>query len=220
MDANVGLENLILARDQLSALGVRYFLMDGTLLGLVRDGRFIDSEGEDLDIGVLAEDFNVLSFGLFTSMMRRHGFVFHFPGIWGKNFISHWWRKNTQVDVYFYFRRGDQRFTRAFDVKSDQFVEFSYPAWMIETTSRVQFYGNMFTIPRHSEAVLTHQYGNWKVRQVEWDWTISPLNITFRATATRWQMLQSYLSRRMLGLSNRLMGRISELKRSMGGLKI
>lgn len=209
MDAKIGLENLILARDALTAVNVRYFLMDGTLLGLVRDGRFIDWD-TDIDIGVLPEDFSVLSFGLYTSLMRRSGFTYQFVGVWGKHFVVHWWRKNLQLDLCFYFRRGDQRV--AYSSDGCESFETSYPAPLIESFSPVDFYGKTFMVPEYKEAVLSHQYGDWKIRRTDWNWRTSPLNVLIRPTrATKWKMVQSRLSNKILGLSRRVMGGVSDL---------
>lgn len=212
MDAKSGLENLILARDALTALNLRYFLMDGTLLGLVRDGCFIDGD-YDIDIGVFAEDFTVLSFGLYTSLMRRNGFTYQFQGVWGKFFVASWHRRNVRIDLCFYFRRGEQRILYACDFATRQVIEFSYPARLIETIAPVDFYGETFMAPKHKEAVLSHEYGDWKIPRRDWNWTTSPLNITRRTKITKWGMVESRLSSRILGLSRRVMGRTSDLMR-------
>lgn len=217
MDAQNGIEDLILARDALTAFNVRYFLMDGTLLGLVRDGCFIDSEKEDIDIGVLAEDFTVLSFGLYTSLMRRKGFTGSITGVWGKYLVVHWERKKIQVDLWFYFRRGDQRITYGFD---EDIIEFSYPAWQLETFAPVDFYGKTFMAPKHKEAVLAHQYGDWKIRRADWDWRTSPLNIAARRPhIPKWKTLPLPLKLKTLPsrLSNRILRGIWS---AMGAIRI
>jgi hypothetical protein len=210
MDAKIALENLVLARDALTQLKIPYFLADGTLLGLVRGGCFIDSD-DDIDIGVLAEDFNILTFGLFASLMRRRGFFHrHFHGVWGKYFVAHWWRQDVVVDTGFYFRRGDQRITHGFD--KSHIIEFSYPARLFEARSQVEFYGNTFMAPEDGTAVLSHQYGDWRVPRTDWEWKTSPPNITRRIRTTKWKMLQSRVSNRILGLSARVMGHLSSFR--------
>lgn len=205
MDTKIGFENLILARDVFTALNVPYFLTDGTLLGLVRNGCFIDHD-TDIDIGVLAEDFNVLSFGRYASLMRRKGFAHQFLGVWGKCFIAHWHRENVMIDICFYFRRGDQRVAYMFD--GPHIIESSYPAWLIETLSPVDFYGETFMAPKHKKAVLSHQYGDWKTPRTDWDWRTSPLHITRRTRKTNWNRLQIRLTNCILGLSERVSGQL------------
>lgn len=202
MDTKIGLENLILARDALTSLNVRYFLIDGTLLGLVRNGSFLDSD-EDVDIGVLAEDFNIRSFGLYTSRMRGKEFAPDFYGVWGSSFIAQWWRKNVFVDLAFYFRRDDQRV--AYGFYAGEIIEFSYPAWLIETHSPIEFLGQSFMAPKHEEAMLSHQYGNWQIPRADWDWTKSSLHITSRTRMTKWKKLQHRLSNRVVQLSEIMM---------------
>jgi hypothetical protein len=206
MDAQIGIQNLILARDVLTALNVRYFLTDGTLLGLVRNGYFLDHEKEDIDIGVLAEDFSLPTFVRYAALMRRKGFKYGFLGLWGEYFVTHWQRENVVIDIGFYFRRGDQRILYGID--ESNIIEFSYPARLIEALSPVEFYGNTFMAPKHDTAVLSHQYGDWKNPRTDWEWQTSPLNITGRSRATKWKMLQSYLSNRILRLSARVMAHL------------
>ena len=100
------------------------------------------------------------------------GFTYRFYGVWGKHFQIQCLRKNVQVDVFFYFRRGDQRITHGFD--THHIIAFSYPARLLETLAPVDFYGKTFMAPKHKEAVLTHQYGDWKIRRTDWDWRTSP----------------------------------------------
>lgn len=204
MDTNIALENLLLARDVLNAINVRYFLADGTLLGSVRDRRFIDGDN-DIDIGVFAEDFDVISFGLYASLMRRKGFERQLMGIWNKYFVVQWMRRNVMVDVAFYFRRGDRRIAHVFD--KGRILELSYPAEIIETLSPVDFYGNTFMAPKNEAAVLSYQYGDWTVRRSDWDWRTSPLNLSPWKSTTKLDSLYSSLSIGILRLSDKVMGR-------------
>ena len=150
METHTALENLILVRDVLSALKVRYFLSDGTLLGLTRNGRFIEWDN-DIDVGILAEDFNVRTFGLCAAGMKQNGFSYHFRGGWKKNLTARWLRQNVQVDFFFYFRLGDQRVFRLFD--TDEIIEYRYPAKLIEELVPVNFYGLSFMVPKERESV-------------------------------------------------------------------
>lgn len=192
MDAKVALENLILARDALKAVNVRYFLIDGTLLGLVRDGCFIEWD-YDVDVGVLGEDFTALSFARYLLIMRKNGFTpVYFGGQWKNYFGIHWSRKNVELDIFFYWRRDDKRVAHVID--GDQVIEFSYPAPLIETLSPLEFYSEPFMAPKFKEAVLTHEYGDWTVCKQDWDFRTSQLNITRRFRRTWWDQLRVKLS--------------------------
>jgi hypothetical protein len=172
-----GLENLVIAREVFADLGVRYFLMDGTLLGLVRDGKFIERDDEDLDIGLFAEDFDLVTFCLLVTKMIEKGFDPVWGGCtdsFGKSFVLPWWRKGVKLDLDFYVRLGDRRIIQC----AYKNLRFWYPADMIERLCPVEFLGEVFMVPEKKEAVLAHQYGDWKTPKVmDWDWSTSPLNI-------------------------------------------
>jgi phosphorylcholine metabolism protein LicD len=198
MDTQTALENLILARNVLEAVKVRYFLIDGTLLGLTRGGRFIEWD-DDIDVGIFAEDFNVRTFGLFAAAMKQNGFSYHTEGGWKRTLTAHWWRKNLRIDFSFYFRRGDQRVIWV--CAKDEFIEFSYPAKLIEELVSVDFYGSPFMVPKEREAVLTHSYGDWKVPRTDYNWKTSPLHISARTKTTTGKRVRSFLSRHALRAS-------------------
>jgi len=170
-----GIRNLTIARDVLTELGVRYFLIDGTLLGLVREKNFIPHD-KDLDIGVFAEDFTPLTFGLCVSKMMEQGFILqHCYGEWDKHFEAAWRRKDLKLDFFFYFKKENKRVFTAY--KGNDVIEYWYPSSMIELLAPVSFLGETFTAPRDPEAVLRHKYGDWKTPDKNWDWAYSPLNV-------------------------------------------
>ena len=174
MDGKTALAALVRARDALVAANVRYFLSDGTLLGLVRHGTFIKWDS-DIDLGVMAEDFNVRSFVRFMVLMHQKGFSLRYlSGRWRRNFAAGWVRKNIKIDLFFYSRRGDLRIAPAFDF--GRFCEFSYPASLIETLLPAEFCGETVMAPKDKEAVVAHEYGDWQVPRPDFDWRTSCLN--------------------------------------------
>lgn len=197
MDHTIALENLILARDALTAVNVRYFLVDGTLLGIVRNGSFIEWD-IDIDVAVLAEDFTSRSFARYASLMRSKGFTCQFYGVWGKCFVAHWNRRGVRVDNWFYFRRGDRRIARGYSWSD--IVEVFYPAYLIEERAPIDFSGEIFMAPKHKEAVLSHAFGgDWRIPKKEWDWRSSPPNIIRYTKTTKLTKLLSYLTCKALG---------------------
>ncbi|MBS0280404.1 MAG: LicD family protein, partial [Proteobacteria bacterium] len=193
MDEQNALAALILTRDIMAAIKLRYFLTDGTLLGIVRDNNFIASDS-DIDIGVFAEDFNIFSFGLLASLMRLNGFSHRFLGVWGKHFAVHWTRKNVLVDVSFYFKNGDQRVSYAMD--DTNIFKITFPADLIETLAPIEFRGHSFTAPKDPRAILSYQYGDWSVPRPDWDWKESPLNIARWKKVTLEEKFKSKVSNR------------------------
>ena len=192
MDPDVALENLVLAREVFVSVGVRYFLMHSTLLGLTRNGGFIEWD-PDMDIGVFAEDFTRATFVRYIFVMRNMGFSLQFlGGQWGKYFQACWSRNGVQFDIPFYYRRDDKRVTFSFD--PHEVIEFSFPAPLLEELVPVAFGGESFMAPKDKEAVLAYEYGDWQVPKPDWDWRTDPLNLTHRRKRTALELWRSRFS--------------------------
>jgi hypothetical protein len=84
-------------------LGIQTFLIDGVVLGLVRDGTpFIEGDN-DIDVGIFGD------FEKFRVELVKNGFIC--KRIWKIN--AHFLKYNILFDVFFDFH--DQKFLRSFD---------------------------------------------------------------------------------------------------------
>lgn len=138
-----------------------YCLMDGTLLGAVRDGDFCPGDEDDLDIGVLDKDYDQvdvvlarltpLGFQKYKPLMfkgRLEGFGFkrgssHFDIIR----INH---HPTREECYNIGRRRGE------------LLAFVYPAEHHARFEEIEFYELRVKVPANPEGFLTARYGDWR----------------------------------------------------------
>lgn len=149
---------------ELSRLGVRGFLISGTLLGLVREGRFI-SWDKDIDLGFFTSeivpedlemafeqhpDFDVRRLDFSSDRMR----VQHVNGM--------------SIDVFPHYMDGDR-------------------VWHDGTTTRwwnrpfelreTEFLGESTFVPDHAEQYLDENYGEWQEPNPDFDARIDAPNV-------------------------------------------
>lgn len=165
----------------LSRFGLRSFLIDGTLLGLVREGDYI-AHDTDVDLGVFAEEWNVEIVGeVVKAMMMQKIMIKHMFGNFADHFEMTLFRDNLKCDLFFYRRERKWRIFHAFKNGGkklpDDVITYEYPAEMIENLSLTSFRGSMYSIPSNYLGVLEYKYGNWRVPIKNWDWQYGPRNV-------------------------------------------
>ena len=177
MDKAVALKNLEDIRDTLIDLYINYFLIDGTLLGLVRNNDFLDHD-TDTDMGVNFKDFgDGKKLAELKAALKSKGFTISgIFGDWTNNFQISFARHGVKTDLFFYRRQGDEYIFHSF--LHDEVITYSYPFEMLDVVTRVEFKGSQFTVPKYSDQVLRHKYGkDWHIKKENWDWAYHPRNI-------------------------------------------
>jgi hypothetical protein len=171
MNAGVALGNLSLASAAITRAGARAFLVDGTLLGAVREGAFI-AHDRDVDVGVFIEEWSTK----LPTEMQRSGFqmrrVFGNPDL-GLEIAFR--RQGLKLDVFFYYLDAEtgQRFHAAWP-KGQPPIRYEYDAFDLTT---LVFMGQKLLAPADPEAFLAAKYGpEWRTPVVEWDWRWGPKN--------------------------------------------
>lgn len=84
-------------------LGIQTFLIDGVVLGLIRDGTPYIEADNDIDVGIFGD------FEKFKIELVKNGFIC--KRVWGNN--GHFLRYNILFDVFFAFH--DKKFLQSFD---------------------------------------------------------------------------------------------------------
>jgi hypothetical protein len=166
----------------LESIGLKHFIIDGTLLGAVREGDFIRHDN-DMDFGVFAEEWTkeILQ-EVKDKMAAKNIAVYHEFGIFEKCFEIAFMRESIKCDLFFYRRDGDKRIFHAFlhggEILERDTITYEYPAELIENIRPMIFQMEYYPAPADPVRVLEIKYGpDWKVPIVKWDWARGPLNI-------------------------------------------
>ena len=138
-------------------VGIRPFLMWGTLLGCVREGRFLKHD-RDIDLGILASDYAKKD--ALVAAMQKRGYLL-------------------AVDIAYKlkFRRPDRRFLIDVDVfypwndmmvsseaqEDGSFLGEFFPRNAFDRLSEIAFMGDLkVLIPDPPAIVLETIYGDWR----------------------------------------------------------
>ncbi|HBT75057.1 TPA: hypothetical protein DEB29_03595 [Candidatus Wolfebacteria bacterium] len=166
----------------LESLDFDYFLIDGTLLGAVREGDFIAHDG-DIDLGVYAEEWHPLSIDEFAEQLEEDGIIIHHQfGELDKYFEIALTRDGIKIDLFFYRSEGDKRIFHAFKNGGrnlpEDVITYEYPAELIEKRKPIYFQNREYMAPADPIAVLIAKYGpEWRTPVKEWDWQYGPKNV-------------------------------------------
>lgn len=168
MNCGVALRNLVSARDVLRQVGIRPFLVDGTLLGAIREGDFIGHD-TDVDLGVWRRDWSPKIIPAMLAAGFRHHRTFGTPDRGLEYSLK---RGNVKLDLFFYYEDGDVVYHAAW--KDGHPIRYPYPRF---TLKRLVFKGRKFWAPSDPVAFLETKYGPaWRTPVTDWDWAWGPKN--------------------------------------------
>jgi hypothetical protein len=168
-------DEFVLLKQRLDSIGEEVFLMAGTLLGLIRDGRLIEYD-KDIDLGVMSEDsMEHILYELgplydeahFTGQEIRNGRILwlktHFDGdtlVLPFEIQCHY----RQKDLFFYNRRMGKTW-KCYETHTE------YPVNILKEFTTVPFAGEMFKVPSPPEAWLDVFFGpDWRTPSNYADW--------------------------------------------------
>jgi len=176
MNKEIALNNLLEISKVLESEGVKWWLTDGTLLGLWREGDFI-SHDHDTDIGVDHKTFTKESFNKIKNLGYK---IEHIFGIWNESFEICLSKNGVRTDLFFFYSDKERYYHSAFDNFSNigcYRYDFNYKLF---ETKWVNFLGYDFRIPENPLLFIETKYGeNWKTPVKNWHWIKSPKNSTF-----------------------------------------
>jgi len=162
-------------------LKVPFFLMDGTLLGVYRDGEYCPGDYRDIDVGVLSENYHLVK--KLVGELVNHGFKFkNFPF---NNRIESYtlFRDGCRVDIARINKRGKERYNifrgkrlgivMAKQGKAREMLAYVYTAHCFEKFEQLEFKGMKLKIPSNVEDYLSVRYVDWRVpvRHKDYDLT-------------------------------------------------
>lgn len=150
---------------------INYFIISGTLLGSVRDKKIIEHD-DDIDIGILEDQFKIIETEEFINDMNfygikltRHGDNIETDTLYKFSFIEKNYGSN--IDLFIY------------TIDTDNMINFKYSKWRKEYKHEYFNYPELFPIqknyklndlwlngPRNPYSYLSRTYGNWKVPKI------------------------------------------------------
>jgi len=169
LNNRVALQN---TRDLLKALasvGVKAWVQDGTLLGLVRDGRVIPWD-HDTDTGCFAEDWTQAAHDALVAA----GFsLAKSLGVRGDGWQHRWVRAGVKTDIFFYYPSGSGTVWHAAYLGNQQY-RFEYEPFRVRAIGTSA--GPMLA-PDPPEAFLAAKYGaDWRTPKRKWHFARDPVN--------------------------------------------
>jgi len=161
--------------------GVRMFLVSGTLLGAVRDGRFVRSD-YDIDVGYFAADAAPVEI---ARAITESGQFIHVNQ--NEFFISAEHTNGITIDVFAHFEEAGY-----FWHGSAQHRWYN-SAFELEA---IDFEGGRYLVPTDADGYLTENYGDWRVPTILWDVSFDTPNRVFPASLESLFMLLDYAALR------------------------
>jgi len=170
LNAEVALRNTHDLLAALKAVGVKAWVQDGTLLGLVRDGSIIPWD-HDTDTGCFAEDWSSAA----HDALVKAGFTLaKMLGKRNDGWQHRWTRAGVKTDIFFYYPTGDGRVWHAAYVHGTKQYRFTYDPFPLKSIGTEA--GPMLA-PDPPEKFLVTKYGeDWRTPKRVWHFALSPLN--------------------------------------------
>lgn len=185
MDKQKAFNLLVDVKEVLNDFGISFFVTDGTLLGAIRGGDFIDHD-TDIDVGVFTVDFDDKKIhDLILELKTKQIKLVHGFGKFPKYFELAFSRDGIKVDFFFYKEEGDNYVFHAFrnggkNLPADVII-YVYPKRLIRLSNgslnEVTIQQTRFPAPACPHAFVQAKYGEgWHTPVKDWDWADDPLN--------------------------------------------
>jgi len=153
---------LFAVADVLEDIGVEFFLNAGTLLGAIRERKFIETD-RNVDLAMLQENLIPIAKELESRLIKKGITV---------QIIDHRHNKPWNGSVYAIKFRGygEHGELPAFmKIKGKRAIPshlgdhwFVFTARFFEELDEIEFYGRTFKIPKDVNGFLTESYGDWR----------------------------------------------------------
>jgi phosphorylcholine metabolism protein LicD len=135
---------------------MRWMLMEGNLLGAYRDGNFTKDDENDIDIGIMEDEF--YKFPEVQRDLELAGFVCKkLVVVDGEYHGGCWERNGNHIDIMKMKREG----TTIYNIGEMGALRYDYPADIFGFYGKITFIGIECETPGKIEEFLTVRYGDW-----------------------------------------------------------
>lgn len=152
--SNSGAKALLDLNEILNSAGIEFFLVSGTLLGCIREGKLL-SHDKDIDVGIWSDvqiEKVILALkksGVFYIQASRSNLALRVKHVNG-----------TAIDIFLHFREKNNYWHGGSKLKWN-----NTPFSLTEHT----FLNRIFLIPENYDLYLSENYGNWRVKKTDFD---------------------------------------------------
>ena len=153
--------------DILANINIKAFPVGGSLLGLVRDGKFMDFD-KDADIGIFVNNYDDI-FKIVSTICQVPKFIA--PGMVNNPKEAHLWNvgiedteRSSAVDLFFYYKQSTH-------IENGIYTGCGMLKWSFTPFELVEqtLAGKKYWTPDNTSQYLTDLYGNWKIPVKIWD---------------------------------------------------
>jgi hypothetical protein len=155
-----------------SHAGIRPFLMWGTLLGCVREGRFLPYD-YDVDLGMLWSDYAKKE--ALVAAMQKRGYSVSMDKAYKLQFRRPFWGLRMDVDVFYPW---NGKMISCWCTEEGHFHATSFQQNAFDRLREIIFLDNLkVLIPDPPTTVLTTIYGDWRTPVRNYRSWLDPLNL-------------------------------------------
>ncbi|GLK66746.1 tetratricopeptide repeat protein [Hansschlegelia plantiphila] len=160
-----------------------FFLISGTLLGVVREGKLLGAD-KDIDVGVMGHaQRDEIKRAITASAKFEEVFV---PSV---DLVKMKHKNGVKVDLFFHHHHGDTVWHGSHLHAWDNAVWWSEGG---QPLSKIKFQNREFLIPSDPDRYLTDNYGDWRTPKADYDASLEAPNRRIRnrgLTRLHWQKL-------------------------------
>lgn len=138
----------------------KYFLTDGTLLGAIRENKFIEHD-TDIDIGIFINDYNIDIEKEILKKFRLNNRLGNLKDGYEISFVHP--ETYVTIDIFIFYIENDFTWTNTFFITLERECRIKYK-YNFKDTIQIKFNNKIFNVPNPPEEYLEKKYGSeWRI---------------------------------------------------------
>jgi phosphorylcholine metabolism protein LicD len=165
----VAYNNLKDFQEVMNKLNIPFWLSEGLLLGLHRDGGIILGDEDDIDV-CLWKEFSERSDEILNALKEKGFEVLNDWKFEGSSEGIAVYRDGSKIDIIFTRKKENEVFFLARNLSGNMgkmpYFAFVFPAHLFDEFGEIKWKELTLPCPKNVDEFLTSRYGNWKVRKL------------------------------------------------------